>query len=490
MPIGSLEVVVCQLKIRLIPTKLWCRDRNKSLYRGVTFKQDYNAENRISAIHKMNGDCSTGSVTESWLYGYDGDGVRVTTAHYTGVTQDLLTLYYMGGAYEVTGSAVKKYYSIAGQTIAMNDGSGLKYMLTDHLGSTSAVVDANGSLLSQQRYLPFGEVRSIPNSPIVQTDFGYTGQRNLSGTGLMDYRARFYSVSLGRFVQPDSIIPNPINPQSWNRYSYVINRPTVFIDPSGHTYLCDEECENRQEPTNLSTRIRGGSADKPGCGVNGKGAYGFHCTVEDLDGATMKQRLEWFQWLTGTMDENIKPGTSDWFNNIETVVGSFVWSGQDDNDWLLTVDANILVAVQDGYAAYLGYGGAIAGGSGADKWREFFVALGGQETDEDQLIALWGAAEQAGTNEGLVRAAALGYGGGEWWMFNWITTDYGRDDILFTTIGNWYRGSSTWACPDTCVGVWGGFFDPRTTWGSMSPVGYAAYPVYFLDFLGYAVTGH
>jgi RHS repeat-associated protein len=210
---------------------------------GITFKQDYNAENRISAIHKMNGTCSTGSVTESWLYGYDGDGVRVTTAHYTGVTLDSLTLYYMGGAYEVTGSQVKKYYSIAGMTVAMNDGSGLKYLLTDHLGSTNVVLDADGDLLSQQRYLPFGEVRTIPNSPILQTDFGYTGQRNLSGTGLMDYRARFYSQSLGRFIQPDSIIPNPTNPQSFNRYSYVINRPLVFTDPSGNTYICDEGCE-------------------------------------------------------------------------------------------------------------------------------------------------------------------------------------------------------------------------------------------------------
>jgi RHS repeat-associated protein len=202
---------------------------------GITFKQDYNAENRISAIHKMNGDCSTGSVTESWLYGYDGDGVRVTTAHYTGVTLDSMTLYYMGGMYEVTGSAVKKYYSIAGQTVAMNDGNGLKYMLTDHLGSTSAVVDANGSLLSQQRYLPFGEVRTDTNPPyITQTDLGYTGQRNLSGTGLMDYKARFYSVALGRFIQPDSIIPNPANPQAFNRFSYVYNRPIVFTDPSGH----------------------------------------------------------------------------------------------------------------------------------------------------------------------------------------------------------------------------------------------------------------
>jgi hypothetical protein len=53
---------------------------------------------------------------------------------------------------------------------------------------------------------------------------------------------------INRFLQPDSIIPNPANPQSWNRYSYVTNRPVNFNDPTGHTYLCEEECEERQEP--------------------------------------------------------------------------------------------------------------------------------------------------------------------------------------------------------------------------------------------------
>jgi RHS repeat-associated protein len=52
--------------------------------------------------------------------------------------------------------------------------------------------------------------------------------------GLMDYNARFYSPLLNRFIQPDSIIPETYNPQTWNRYSYVNNRPINFNDPSGH----------------------------------------------------------------------------------------------------------------------------------------------------------------------------------------------------------------------------------------------------------------
>lgn len=53
----------------------------------------------------------------------------------------------------------------------------------------------------------------------------------------MDYKARFYSPALGRFVQPDTIIPDQFNPQSWNRFSYVINNPTNHIDPTGHQFV-------------------------------------------------------------------------------------------------------------------------------------------------------------------------------------------------------------------------------------------------------------
>ena len=50
----------------------------------------------------------------------------------------------------------------------------------------------------------------------------------------MDYKARFYSVYLNRFVQPDTIVPNMFYSQSLNRYAYVNNSPVNYIDPSGH----------------------------------------------------------------------------------------------------------------------------------------------------------------------------------------------------------------------------------------------------------------
>ncbi|MEJ2511482.1 MAG: RHS repeat-associated core domain-containing protein, partial [Anaerolineales bacterium] len=54
------------------------------------------------------------------------------------------------------------------------------------------------------------------------TDFGFTGQRDYSYIQLIDFNARFYSPTLGRFIQPDTVTSYPNNPQSLNRFSYVL----------------------------------------------------------------------------------------------------------------------------------------------------------------------------------------------------------------------------------------------------------------------------
>jgi RHS repeat-associated protein len=109
------------------------------------------------------------------------------------------------------------------------------YFHTDHLGSTSAMSDGAGNAYGDPvRYLPFGEVRSGDLAEGLPTDHGFTGHKHSSNIRLVDMKARWYSAEIGRFVQPDTIIPDPTNPQSFNRYSYVNNRPCSMVDPSGH----------------------------------------------------------------------------------------------------------------------------------------------------------------------------------------------------------------------------------------------------------------
>lgn len=46
--------------------------------------------------------------------------------------------------------------------------------------------------------------------------------------------ARYYVPNTNRMLTPDTIVPDPTNPQAFNRYSYVENNPINFNDPSGH----------------------------------------------------------------------------------------------------------------------------------------------------------------------------------------------------------------------------------------------------------------
>jgi len=136
----------------------------------------------MSGVLLVAGNCDTpGATLKSWAFTYDGDGTRVEQV-YTDSSSTLTTYYFAGGSYEVrsdgTTTTTLRYYSFGGMAVGMGDGSSLKYFLADHLGSVVAVLDMSGAILSQQRYLPFGEVRTDVG-PITQTDLGYTFQRNL-----------------------------------------------------------------------------------------------------------------------------------------------------------------------------------------------------------------------------------------------------------------------------------------------------------------------
>jgi RHS repeat-associated protein len=80
------------------------------------------------------------------------------------------------------------------------------------------------------KYLPFGEARATVTIP---TDKLFTGQR-LDGTGLYYYNARYYDPLIGRFISADTVIQSMANPQCLNRYSYCLNNPLKYSDPSGH----------------------------------------------------------------------------------------------------------------------------------------------------------------------------------------------------------------------------------------------------------------
>ena len=132
----------------------------------------------------------------------------------------------------------------------------VKYFLQDHIGSTSAVLDRYGRLVSYLSYTPFGEVvgsQSIGNS---HAKLQFTGQERDESIGLNYYGARHYDPFAGRFTTADSLVPNPYDLQSYNRYAYVLNNPVKYVDPTGHVphWKNDEEGINNDDQERIRRR--------------------------------------------------------------------------------------------------------------------------------------------------------------------------------------------------------------------------------------------
>lgn len=62
---------------------------------------------------------------------------------------------------------------------------------------------------------------------------GYTGHEMMGEFGLINMNGRVYDPTLGRFLSPDNYVQAPDNSQSFNRYSYCLNNPLKYTDPSG-----------------------------------------------------------------------------------------------------------------------------------------------------------------------------------------------------------------------------------------------------------------
>ncbi|MEW6085138.1 MAG: RHS repeat-associated core domain-containing protein [Chloroflexota bacterium] len=230
---------------------------------GLTYTQTFDAENRLISV-------TVNSQTTQFIY--DGDGNLVKK-----IKPDGSKTIYVGGLYEVdknAGGTVTKttvYYPAGG---AMRVNGTLYYVLKDHLGSASVVTDTSGNVLGEQRYYPFGETRLSAGT--LYTDKLFTGQREMTGLGIYHYQSRFYSPKLGRFLSADSLVPNPFNPQDFNRFSYVRNNPVRYVDPSGNipidcygtNYCGSTKSKLLPEPYKppITSKPSGGNG---GCGTRG-----------------------------------------------------------------------------------------------------------------------------------------------------------------------------------------------------------------------------
>lgn len=125
--------------------------------------------------------------------------------------------------------------------ILKSDGTTQKYyyLHRDYQSSILAITDENGAIIEKRRFDVWGNIVEIKDgagnnlNQLTFIDRGYTGHEHLQGVALIHMNGRLYDPMAHRFLQPDNNIQDPYNTQNYNRYSYVLNNPSKYTDPTG-----------------------------------------------------------------------------------------------------------------------------------------------------------------------------------------------------------------------------------------------------------------
>jgi RHS repeat-associated protein len=213
---------------------------------GLNNSMVYDAENRLVSIN-------SGSAT----YSYDGKSLRVkkvasaTTTVYIFSGTRVIAEYQNGAA---PGSPTREYIYSGGALLAKVESGAVQYYHPDQL-SARLMTDSNGNVIGQEAHYPFGESWYQTNTT---TKWLFTDYERDAESG-NDYATfRYKTNRFGRFASPDPIAGSRSDPQSLNRYAYVLDDPVNLVDPLGLDSSIGGQC---------------GLPDWEECGASG-GGYG------------------------------------------------------------------------------------------------------------------------------------------------------------------------------------------------------------------------
>ena len=159
---------------------------------------------------------------------------KTETGQNANYTQD----YVMGIEYQNT--VIQAIYNSEGRLYFAGSTTRYEYTMTDHLGNarvsfTDQNADGTPEIIQENHYYPFGLAMEGPwvNDPAQDNNYQYNGKElnDDFGLGWMDYGARWYDASVGRWNGVDPLAENYFN---FSPYNYTLNNPVLFIDPDGN----------------------------------------------------------------------------------------------------------------------------------------------------------------------------------------------------------------------------------------------------------------
>lgn len=196
----------------------------------------YNNLNLVDGIMEGEGDGMT-----DLEYYFGTDKSRWHAEYYKG-SNVYRTIDYGDGYDKVTeNDTIREFWYIGDDILLYRENGGtLKafYMLTDNVGSIVGIYDIDGKELFRADYDPWGVMTVRRND--IGFIRGYTGHEMLREFNLINMNGRVYDPQSCRFLSPDNYVQEPGNSQSFNRYSYCLNNPLKYNDPSGEYALLDD----------------------------------------------------------------------------------------------------------------------------------------------------------------------------------------------------------------------------------------------------------
>ncbi len=165
---------------------------------------------------------------------YDALGRRVEWLAGSSYVQALLTPVGNFGTAIGTNSYGLRLPLPGGLTETGDSQGNNQFWHSDWLGSTRLVSNKSRQVVGDHAYAPFGE--PYLNGPYGTLGTNFTGDNQDLVAGTFDTPNRELNPTQGRWISPDPArlaAVDPTNPQSWNRYAYVLNNPLSKTDPLG-----------------------------------------------------------------------------------------------------------------------------------------------------------------------------------------------------------------------------------------------------------------